>query len=312
MIGRLETREQQTRIALVIWITVTIGICIYGGMTDWSRSVTGAYATGGQAWVDGVNVFENSGSELHGFLYLPQSAMLWAPLTMLPGDIADPLWRVITIGLFAFGCWRFFRVAEARVEAPMILLMTALTIPAALSGMRNGQSTLPMTGTMLLGCASLMSGHWWRATAWLMLALVFKPLAIALVLVAWVVYPPMWWRMPLGLIAFLLTPFLAATPGYVVEFYGGFLAKAAAKTQPGLSEEADTFFAADISALIRFAGITLSEGVLLALRLAAAGATLGLSWWSLKRHGVIAGGLLTASWCLIWLVLFNPATENNT
>lgn len=312
MIGKLNTRKQQTRIALLIWIIVTVSICVYGEVTGWSRSVTGAYAEGAQGWIDSVNVYAESESELHGFLYLPQAAMIWVPLAPLPTDLANIIWRVFAIGLFAFGAWRFYRVAEELAGGPMILLMTILTIPAALSTMRNGQSTLPMTGSMLLGSAALMSGHWWRGAIWLVIAIAFKPPAVALLLVAWVVYPALWWRVPIVLVGFVLLPFLAQRPTFVIDFYAGFLDKALNKVQPSLSGEADTFFAADIAALIRTIGVDLSERAALLIRAVAGLATLGLSGIALRRFGLTRGTLLVASWGLTYVVLFNPATENNS
>ncbi|MDG2029560.1 MAG: glycosyltransferase family 87 protein [Phycisphaerales bacterium] len=311
MIGRLDTHQQQTRIAFLIWVALIIGFCINGMMTDWSRSVTSSYLEGAQFWLAGADLYTNSDTDLFGFLYLPHAALLWIPFSQLPEGMIDPVWRVFTIGIFGLGCWRMFRVAEALTGGPMILLMTILAVLPALSTMRNGQATLPMTGMMMLGAVSLLSRHWWRAAIWLTLAVAIKPPAIALLLVVWVIYPALWWRMAVTFCLMLLLPFLAQRPEYVLECYQGFFQKVANKTQPNQFAEGNTFFAADFATFVRFLGIELSDRMALLIRVLAGGVTLLLSWYALHRVGLVRGTLLVVAWGLTYIVLFNPGTENN-
>lgn len=309
--ARLDTHQAQDRIALLIWLGLIIGFCVHGILTDWGRSVTGSYLVAGQAWLSGGDPYTVGSTDLFGFLYLPHAAILWTPLSFLPEDVANALWRVFTIGLFGIGCWKLFKVAERLTGAPMILLMTILAVLPSLSTMRNGQSTLPMTGLMLLGSVAALHGRWWFAAIWMALAVAIKPPAIALVLVVWAIFPALWWRMAVTMGVMLLLPFLAQSPDYVLDCYRTFLGKLANKTRPNSFEEGAIFYAADFATFVRFVGIELSDRFALVIRVLAGLGVLALSWLSLRRMGPERGVPLIAALGCAYIVLFNPGTENN-
>jgi len=308
---KLDTHREQDRIALLIWIGLIIGFCVYGVLTDWGRSVTGSYLVAGQAWLSGDDPYTTGSTDLFGFLYLPHAAIIWTPLSLLPGDVADCLWRVFTIGVFAAGCWRVFKVAERLAGGPMILLMTILAVLPSLSAMRNGQSTLPMTGLLFLGSVAALRGRWWFAAIWMAIAVAIKPPAIALVLVVWAIFPALWWRMAVTMGVMLLLPFLAQSPEYVLECYRTFLGKLGNKTQPNSFEEGSIFYAADFATFVRFIGIDISDRFALVVRALAGLSVLALSWSATRRLGVDRGTLLVAALGCAYIVLFNPGTENN-
>src|SRR5258708_40254772 len=57
-----------------------------------------AYARGASRWLAGQDLYAEGGM---GFIYLPQSAVLYVPFALLPRAGEHILWRIVTIGLFA-------------------------------------------------------------------------------------------------------------------------------------------------------------------------------------------------------------------
>jgi hypothetical protein len=116
-----------------------------------------------------------------------------------------------------------------------------------------------------------MRSQWLRATAWLFIAFVFKPLAMALLCA--VLCPRM--RLPLivALAVVMALPFAFFDTGYMIAQYRDFGLKlwliATAQEWP---------YRADLSTLLRALGIVMPGTVSLAVRLIAAFGTLCLAW----------------------------------
>ncbi|MDD4933430.1 MAG: hypothetical protein PHO89_08210, partial [Methylacidiphilaceae bacterium] len=56
-----------------------------------AHAVTPTYAAASQAWWQHHNLYDLQ--SVHGFLYLPQSAILYAPFALLPPVPREILWR---------------------------------------------------------------------------------------------------------------------------------------------------------------------------------------------------------------------------
>ena len=54
------------------------------------RSVVPAYRLAAQHWFAGENIYSGDG---HGFIYLPQAAVLFGPFAVLPPVLGGILWR---------------------------------------------------------------------------------------------------------------------------------------------------------------------------------------------------------------------------
>ncbi len=184
---------------------------------DSSRSVVPAYRISALQWIAGQPLYELSG--IGGFTYFPQAAILFVPFALLPPALGEVLWRLVNIGVLAFGLRSFARLAGERSEQNLFTLMTLVTIPIAWDCARNGQATLAMTGLMLLAVTDVAGSRWWRAALWLSLAVAIKPLAIVLVLLIIAIDRPMTWRVLLGMLVLALAPFVTQHAAYVLQQY---------------------------------------------------------------------------------------------
>ena len=288
----------------IIWFVLIIGICLHQIQTDHKRTVTAAYKNGALSWVAGEDIY---GDNTAGFLYLPHSALLFIPFTVLPLSVGEITWRIMCIGLFAVAIKKLAEVACRRRAADMFLLVTVMTIPVALGAMRNGQMTLPMAATMIFAAVALADLKYSWAAFWLSIAVALKPLTLVMVVFAVVLYPALSWRVIGGLIAVFLIPFLFQSPAFVLESYLFFLNKLMIA---GDIRESMNY--SDIFGMLRAWGLTVHQTWMLILRALMGLGAISLAWYVRRKESDTTTAILLYVISITYLMLANPRTENNT
>ena len=272
------------------WRIVTIGL-FSAGIFRLSRLVV--------AWSDrSCEAFGSADSDgapatiPEGSIVDPQSAILSDPATqrpshLSPGSIVDP--------------------GSAILSGSFFLLITLLTLPKTWTVAVNGQATPAMAGLMLLAVVDLAGRRWWRATACLILALAFKPLAIVLLLLAAALYAPMRWRLAAGIAVFVALPYVGRDPQYVSTQYAAFVGNLHDSARLGLTSEWPQLFS-----LLHWLGLEISSLLQTTLRVMAALLTLIAGWRVCRRCPPAEAAVLLYSLAGCYLLLFNPRTENNS
>lgn len=270
------------------------------------RTVVVAYRDGALDWIAGRGMYTGEG--IGGFVYLPQAAMLFVPLALLPKVVGEILWRLAAIGTLALGLRSFARLTGEKSGIELFSLMTLVSIPLAWDCARNGQATLPLTGLMLLTVVDVARGRWWRATLWLSLGVAVKPVMIVPVLLIMAIDRPMIWRVPIGMVLVALSPFLMQRPDYVLQQYSAFLHNTTTASHVAVVAQG---WSSPFNAL-QFAGVHVPERVQTAVRIVAAFATLALCRLARRRHDAVRSAIFVFSLSVIYLLLFSPRTETNT
>ncbi len=291
------------RAAWTAWaaLFVTISILILAGS---GHSVVSTYRDATVQWFAGRDIYTDTG---HGFLYLPIAAVLFAPFAWLPSAACEIAWRFVAIGGFAIGVRRLCRLAERGESDTAFALLTLASLPPALACARNGQSTLIMAGLMMLACADLSDQRRNRAVLWATLAVALKPLAIVLLLLAPFVDRRLVGRVALGLVAILALPFLMQRPGYVLDQYMKFGQMLRASSHCGMIE----LWAQPFSVL-GLLGLNVPESAQTVIRLIAAGAAIALTRAARLRSSPPRAAEYLLAISSLYILLFNPRTENNT
>ena len=292
------------RNAWIIWAFVFIIIASIVAMSSNRRTVAIVYRTASIKWFAGEDIY---GGGIHGYLYLPQACILFAPFAECPFDVGEVLWRAFCLGILAAAVWRLSRFAGREGAVDLFPLMTLLVIPTALGSARNGQMNLPLAAMMAFACVDLGECRWSRAAFWLALGLALKPLIFVMLIFAAILYRPMRWRLALGVLAVFAMPFLTQHASYVWTQYRLFLLKMQAAGNPG-----EISYFSDIFGMARALGITAPFAVQAVVRMIAAALTLALCWLVLKRRGNEHGSLMFFTFNTCYLLLFNPRTENDT
>ena len=298
------TGPRAQRNAWLIWATFALVVCIYGLLTGHERTATGDHREAAIFWFAAKDIY---GTGIMGFQYLPHAAIINFPITKLPYNLGEMLWRLLCIGSFSYGVWRLACLARRKSDPSLFLLITLLSIPPAMASARNGQMNLPMAACMMLTVSDLAERRWWRATVWLMLGLGAKPLMIVLILLVAALYRPMLWRIPAALLILLLLPFLAGSPDYVIQQYGFFGHKLLRSTDPRNIGMFD-----DLFGMVRSFGLYVPLSLETTVRVVAALLTLGVCWLGLNRWEERRGAVLLFALAAVYVVLFNPRSEHNT
>ncbi len=290
----------QIALAWAGWFAAAIVMAALVARRPEANSVTVVYRQAAAAYFAGEPMYAPG---LHGWLYPPHAALLYAPFAALPLVPGEVLYRLVATGLLAWAVWRLAVLASPRGRGDYFPMMTLLVLPASLGALRNGQMNVPLAATMTLATVQLARGATWPAAAWLALGTMVKPMGVVPALLAAGVR----WRLilPIALVvtATLALPWLFGGWPYVLEQHHAALAKMreAGDPPPG------TF--ADLTGLLWSIGVTPPPAVLTALRLVAAPITLGLAWLAVRRRPGAEGWVLTLALAATYLMLFNPRTE---
>jgi hypothetical protein len=248
---------------------------------------------------------------LGAFLYLPVSLLVYAPFTLINPSLAAGVWLVVFAAVFTWGCYVLTTCLlpqgagdlKASWLAGMVLL---INVPAAWFNFKGVQAQIIMTGAMLIAAVAVMRSQWLRATVWLFIAFVFKPLALVMALLCAVLCPRM--RLPLivALAVVVALPFAFFDTGYMITQYRDFglklwlIATAPAQEWP---------YRADLSTLLRALGIVMPGTVSLAVRLIVAFGALYLAW-RVRGTGAARGfGFALAILSACYINLLSPRNE---
>jgi hypothetical protein len=289
--------------AWLLWIasfSVLVGLWLAGQVHSISY---GVYADAGQRWLHGEPLYDTSNIE--GFQYLPQSAILVAPLSSLGSPAGDILWRALGWALLAVGTLRFAGLLAPLLRHQVFLVATCLSIGTAIGPLGNGQANLLLAALTLHVGADVAEQRWWRAAAVAVLGFALKPLMAVLLLLVWALYRPMWWRVPLALAVAAVAPWFFADSGYVLAQYSDCLAKLALSSRPGPDYE-------DLRGLLGTIGLVVPHDVSTATRIVAAVGTLVICRAAQRRARGPYGVALIVALAAVYLVLFNPRTQSTT
>ncbi len=313
------------RVAVLIWAVYAGIIVTLVAVNPSGRSATLEYQRATANWWASKTLYAGK----NRYLYLPHFAVFYTPYELLPDRVGEPLWRLTCMGLLAWALWAAAaRLAPAHREA-VFLVATTLILPSTFASARNGQVNMPLAALFVLIALALARERWWTAAVFLALTLVFKPIAIAPILLCAAVYPRLRLPMLASLAIAAAIPLAHPNPAYAFGEFGAFVAKLQSAGKPtGHSW-------CDFAGMLRVFGLDLPSTAQLGLRALAGLLALGLCWRVVRkadrrppaRREDDAGGtastsagvpdaLLQAFTVLlvstVYLMLFNPRTETNS
>jgi len=143
--------------------------------------------------------------------------------------------------------------------------------------------------------------RWWTVTLLLVAGLALKPLMAPLLLLVWVLYPALHWRVPLGLVAMMLAPLLIVDASYLLQQYATCITKLSMTSTP------DRLFE-DLRGMLAMFGWLMPHPIYLVVRALAALGVLWICWLGRQRVREPEFTLLLAALALGYLMVFNPRT----
>jgi hypothetical protein len=261
------------------------------------------YARATSAWWDRENLYDIT--NIDGFLYLPQAAIIYTPFAVLNHPIGDVLWRLVGLCAFCHGLWRMSKLLSPSQALRVFAIGSFIALAPTYNALRNGQANLPLAALMLHAAVDLVEKRWWRAAIWLTIGLAVKPIILVMVLLAGALYRPMSWRLAIALAVFLLSPFAAGGFHYVLTQYQQCWIKLSMSSQPNRPFS-------DLRGLFWSIGFVIPMSVFLVMQLIAAAATLALCFIAFHRWKDPAASAFVLTLTACYLMLFNPRTEGNS
>jgi len=290
--------------ACFVWALAWLWIGVLVWRDPVNHNVCVEYATPSHNWLAGRGLYlDNMGVD--GFLYMPQSGLLYMPFALMGPVLGGMVWRAAGLCLFCWGIWRWGKMLWPDIFPSIFAIASAIAFPITLASLRNGQANLQIAALMLLAAAELHQRRWWWATLWLVIGLVVKPIMIVMVLLAAAVYPVIIWRLAIVLVLATLIPFATQKPHYVLAQYQAYYEVLKTASQP------QRIFC-DLRGLLWKMGWIMPQSLYQAVQILAAGATLGLCLIASRRwaHAGRAFFLFILAAC--YLMLFNPRTESSS
>ena len=290
------------RAALLVWAVYAGIIAMIVAVNPSGRSATLEYQRATDNWWAGKPLYEGK----NRYLYLPHYAFFYTPFEFLPDRIGEPLWRLVCLASLAGALWAAASMLAPAQKEAVFLVATVLVLPSTFASARNGQVNMPLAALFILIALALARDRWWTAAAMLALTLVFKPIAIAPMLLCAVIYPKLRIPMIAALLVTAVIPLAHPNPSYAFGEYGAFVAKLQSAGKPGGHSWCD------FAGMLRVAGIHLPSAWQLAIRALAGVVTLGLCWRAAKCGDALRAAFTVLLLSTIYLMLFNPRTETNS
>lgn len=299
-------------LAWTILASVFLGMSIYLILNPGRTGVVPNYRLATSNWWAVQPIYLGG---THGFLYFPQFILLFTPFNLLrPEILGEILWRAFGFGLFVLA---LRSLAESRMQpvAPpstscfplsTFLALVLLAVPASLASLNNGQTNLSLSASLVLAVLAMKDQRWNAATAWLSLAVILKPIALAPWLLAWAVFPAMRKPLLLGLVPLLAMGFANPDVVYAWERWGKCLEKILRSYTP------ENLRVSDLLGALTRAGWTVPPFLEKGLRATACLGALAWVWKTFRCEGL--SGACWAFWVATALVftVFNPRAETNS
>jgi hypothetical protein len=301
--------NQLTRLAVLAWGLVLIGVCVYAAGWPHNHNVYLIFAEAGRHWRGGEPLYGAVQPGLDVFRYSPLAASLFAPLSLLPVSAAGVLWRLLNAAIYIAGlAWWLREVVPGRLTRTGWATLFLLLLPLSLPNLINGQVNPLMIGLVVAAAAAARAGRFTPAGFAAALACWLKlyPVAVGLLLV--MLYRRKFFAPFLvGLAAGFAVPFVLQAPAYVAGQYGEWLTY--------LQEDHRELgpiqlWFKDARLLLRLSGVALPSWGYPTLEVLSGLGIAVLCWWRQQRGDGARGVLLLTTYLGCgWMTLFGPATE---
>jgi alpha-1,2-mannosyltransferase len=293
---------------LAIWLIVC-AIAIFLSLKT-GRTVTGNYYIAAHHWLTNVNLYSGTGG---GFIYLPQSAILYVPLSLIPFWLSEIIWRIANWMAIFYGLSFWLKLTmqgDLRNYGKNLLLFSLPFIPVAFSSLRNGQMNMILVSGSLWFFWAMLREKLWIASLILVVAVFLKPTMIVLCLLAFCIYPRIRLSIIILLVIFLALPFIVNIHWeYVISQYQAAINSLIISSKVGSDHV--TSWAQLFNFISLFSHNDIPRVIQNLLRVIFAILTLVFAIKAKKNYSQFSGYILLFSLFACYLMLFNPRTENN-
>ena len=300
------TKPVFDRLGFWLWVGSFLVVL---GLVIWSpnaRSVVHIYRHGSEAFLNSQPLYH---VELAmGYLYAPAFAVFYVPLLKLGPHLGNLLWHALGFGVLTFAAMRQVRKVGGEEQTWLLSFGLFLALPVSLAALRNGQATILLTGACWFLTLSALEGRRAESFFWASLAIIAKPTAIIMLLLAGALRPKLIPVLVLAVLVVLAIPYGFASTGYINAQYQDFFRMLTSMAV----DPTGPFVAADFTAPFARLGITLPEFDATIVRFVAGLLTLWVVLQFDRRLDSHISGLAIFLTAAFYMCVFNPRVEQNT
>ncbi|MFD1986002.1 glycosyltransferase family 87 protein [Mesorhizobium newzealandense] len=294
------------RLGFGLWIGAFLVVLALVLWSPDTRTVLLAYRYGSENLLAGRPLYDLQ-SEM-GYLYAPAFAALYVPLLKLGPHLGGLVWHVLGFAVLTFAAMRQVRKLGGQELTWLLSFGLFLALPIALGAIRNGQSTILLTGACWLLTLSALEGRRAETFFWASLAVIAKPTAIIMLLLAGALRPRLIPMLVLAVLFVLALPYAFAPAAYLNDQYRDF----AGMLTSMAVDKTTHFVAADFTAPFATAGMPIAESGATVVRFVVGLLTLSIVLWFDRKLERGTAGLAIFLTAAFYMCVFNPRVEPNT
>lgn len=269
------------------------------------------YVDAAKNWLQQRNLYNGTG---YGFIYLPQAAILFIPFSFFHSQfVTEIVWRAFWLVLSAIALYQLAQKSSKPNQAAYYFFLIFVFLAFSADTLRNGQMNIEMMTLSLFAFNAIEKKQLWLAAFLLTLALALKTTFIVLFLLCFALYPNLRIKLCFFILLMLVFPFLTAQPQYVIHQYQDALSNLV--TSSAYSSVTTTHYQefAQFFTMLYVFHIVIPFKIQTLIRLGTSLIALGVSWFITQTKHIRQHHqhMLIYSIAMIYLLLFNPRTENN-
>lgn len=298
-------KNQGLKLTIILWCLFGAYFVFYAVMNPGKHTVTPAYWQASLNWINSQNLYAGSGV---GFLYLPQSAIMQIPFAIMPFTIAEAVWRIVNISLYAFSCYIVALLCRFMPVKKSFLIISLFSLPLAIDSARNGQINLTITTLLCIMAYTLTHKKYTLSVIVCLAGLALKPYMVVPLLLICGVFPKR--CLPsaaIGVLILFLFPFLFQAPDYVLHQYKEFLNTLEVAHTVGQRRDFASFFG-----MLNVFGVNIESSVQMVFSLLLALAAFFYSLYHSIKSPEKESSIIIISIAISFILLFSSRTENNT
>ena len=298
-------KNQGLRVTIILWCIFGAYFVFYAIINPGKHTVTPAYWQASLNWIQGQNLYTGGGT---GFLYLPQSAIMQIPFAIMPFTLAESLWRIANISLYAFSCYLLALLCRFMPIKKSFLIISLFSLPLAIDSARNGQINLTIAALLSIVTYALAHKNYTLSVIVCLIGFAFKPYMLLPLLLICGVFPRRCFLTAvIGLLILFLFPFLFQVPDYVWHQYKEFLNTLEVARTVAQHQDFASFFG-----MLKIFGVNTESSVQIFSSLILALATFFYSLYHSVKSPKEESSIIIISIAIAFILLFSPRTENNT
>jgi alpha-1,2-mannosyltransferase len=270
------------------------------------NAVSTIYYNTAKNWINSKPIYSLSGG---GFLYFPTSAVLFLPLSLLSIPAFEIIYRLISIFIIVYGILCLTKLFNEQNRKLGFGIISIFCIPLSIGVLDQGQLHYLLTGVLLIAFYKFYQKKYWLSSFLIVLSIALKPIFIPVYLIALAIFPKMRTKIIIWTVFFIALPFLAQSPKYVLNQYIACFENLKISASVGIIDK--NMWAQIFNSIYVIFRVQTTPLTQLILRVGAALLCYLASIYALKNLKITKSIPIILTFCIIYILLFNPRTENN-